>query len=108
MNRFLQAVAICLIGAVPGCIASAQTYEDMARTKSPAKVQIRTTTTATTIVFLGTGMPAPAPKRQGLSFVVETGGNTYLFDLGVGLMRQAAAANVNISPPTAAFLSHLH
>ena len=108
MNRFLQVVAICLIGAAPGCIASAQTYEDMSRTKSPAKTQIRTTTTATAIVFLGTGMPAPNPKRQGPSFVVETGGNTYLFDIGVGLMRQAAAANVNISPPTAAFLSHLH
>jgi len=60
------------------------------------------------IVFLGAGVPRPNPKRQGPSFVVQAGGNTYLFDIGVGLMRQAAAANVNIGPPTAAFLSHLH
>lgn len=53
-------------------------------------------------------MPRPDPKRQGPSFVVETGGNTYLFDVGVGVMRQAAAANVNISPPAAAFVTHLH
>ena len=108
MNRLLQALAICLIGAALASVASAQTYEDMALTKSAAKAQITTATTATTIVFLGTGMPAPDPKRQGPSFVVEAGGNTYLFDMGVGLMRQARAANVNISPPTAAFLSHLH
>lgn len=114
MNRFLQAAAICLIGATPCSIASAQTYQDMAGTNNAARAQTTTTTAtptttgATTIVFLGTGMPRPNPKRQGPSFVVEAGGNTYLFDIGVGLMRQAAAANVNISPPTAAFLSHLH
>ena len=106
MNRFLQPLAICLIGAVSSSVAPAQTYEDMVRTKSAAKAQT-TATSATTIVFLGTGMPGPDPKRQGPSFVVEAGGNTYLFDMGVGLMR-AKAANVNISPPTAAFLSHLH
>jgi ribonuclease BN (tRNA processing enzyme) len=106
MNRLLQAAAICLIGAASGSLASAQTYQEMAGAKSAAKAQ--TTAMGTTIVFLGTGMPSPNPKRQGPSFVVEAGGNTYLFDMGVGLMRQAAAANVNISPPTAAFLSHLH
>jgi len=108
MDRLLQAVAICLIGGVQGSIASAQTYEDMAGTKTGSTAQITIATTATKIVFLGTGMPSPNPKRQGPSFVVEAGGNTYLFDMGVGLMRQAAAANVHINPPTAAFLSHLH
>lgn len=107
MNLLFQAVAIGLIAATPGNLASAQTYDDATRVRAAIRTPT-TGTSGTTIVFLGTGMPRPDPKRQGPSFVVEAGGNTYLFDIGVGLMRQAAAANVNISPPTAAFLSHLH
>jgi ribonuclease BN (tRNA processing enzyme) len=98
MNRFLQAVAIGLMSTAPGVIACSQT----------CPVSTTSTTATTKIVFLGTGMPDPDPKRQGPAFVVQTGGNTYLFDIGVGVMRQAAAAGVNIGPPTATFLSHLH
>ncbi len=103
MNRFVHTLAVCLMLATPAITASAQTSQ--------------TTTTGTIITFLGTGTPNANPDRQGPSFVVQTGGNTYLFDMGVGLMRQAAKANaklisgqanINLSPPTAAFLSHLH
>src|SRR5262249_26874833 len=98
MNRSLQAAAIVLMSAAPGIFACGQT----------CPVSTTASSAATKIVFLGTGMPDPDPKRQGPAFVVETGGNTYLFDIGVGVMRQAAAAGVNIGPPAAAFLSHLH
>lgn len=93
MNRLLLPLTVCLALAVPTIAASAQS--------SPA---------SPTIVFLGTGTPTANPKRQGPAFVIKAGNNTYLFDMGVGLMRQAAAASpkVNLSPPTAAFLSHLH
>jgi ribonuclease BN (tRNA processing enzyme) len=101
MNRFLQAVVIGLVSAAPGMLACGQTCPVTPPSLSSSGVP-------TNIVFLGTGMPDPDPKRQGPSFVVETGGNTYLFDFGVGVMRQAAAAGVNLYPPTAAFLSHLH
>jgi ribonuclease BN (tRNA processing enzyme) len=108
MNGFFQAVAICLIGAAPGSIASAQAYNTATTTSAAMAQTASTPPTTTTIVFLGTGMPRANPKRQGPAFVVQAGGNTYLFDIGVGVMRQATAANVNIGPPTAAFLSHLH
>jgi ribonuclease BN (tRNA processing enzyme) len=85
MNRFLRATTFAVIAAA-GLLAHAQTK----------------------IVFLGTGEPSPTWRRQGPSFVVVAGGNTYLFDFGVGVMRQANHAGVNISPPKAAFLSHLH
>lgn len=100
--KHLGRFATCLVLAAIVSMALAQTY--MAK----ARMAVKAAPSATTIVFLGTGMPSPNPKRQGPSFVVESGGNTYLFDIGVGLMRQASAAGVNISPPTAAFLSHLH
>ncbi len=86
MKRVLQAVAIGVIAFV-GIMAHAQ---------------------STKIVFLGTGDPDPTWQRQGPSFVIVAGGNTYLFDFGAGVMRQANHAGVNISPPKAAFLSHLH
>jgi len=104
MNRFFGVIGICLMAMWSVGLTFAQVYEDMAKKRTVSK---RAATT-TQIVFLGTGMPAPNPQRQGPAFVIETGGNTYLFDIGVGVMRQAAAAHVDISPPTAAFLSHLH
>lgn len=86
MHRFFPAIAVVLM-AVASFMAHAQ---------------------ATKIVFLGTGDPDATWQRQGPAIAIQTGGNTYLFDMGPGLMRQANHAGVNLNPPKAAFLSHLH
>ncbi len=66
------------------------------------------------VVFLGTGTPGPTPDRQGPSLAVVAGGRAYLVDVGVGVVRQAAAAyakGVRALQPRGlriAFVTHLH
>lgn len=66
------------------------------------------------VVFLGTGTPGPTPDRQGPSLAVIAGGRAYLVDVGVGVVRQAAAANAKgiraLQPRglSIAFVTHLH
>lgn len=66
------------------------------------------------VVFLGTGTPGPTPNRQGPSLAVVAGGNAYIVDAGVGIVRQADAAYTNgirALNPTAlgiVFVTHLH
>jgi ribonuclease BN (tRNA processing enzyme) len=66
------------------------------------------------VVFLGTGTPGPTPDRQGPSLAVVAGGRAYLVDVGVGVVRQAAAAyakGIRALQPRAlsiAFVTHLH
>jgi ribonuclease BN (tRNA processing enzyme) len=66
------------------------------------------------VVFLGTGTPGPTPDRQGPSLAVIAGGRAYLVDVGVGVVRQAAAAyakGIRALQPRGlciAFVTHLH
>lgn len=66
------------------------------------------------IVFLGTGTPNPDPERQGPSLAVIAGGQAYLVDAGVGVVRQAMKAHgmgveeLAIEKLTHLFLTHLH
>jgi ribonuclease BN (tRNA processing enzyme) len=66
------------------------------------------------VVFLGTGTPSPTPNRQGPSLAVIAGGQAYIVDAGVGVVRQASAAYANgiraLDPSTLGivFLTHLH
>ena len=66
------------------------------------------------VVFLGTGTPGPTPDRQGPSLAVVAGGRAYLVDVGVGVVRQAAAAyakGIRALQPrglSIAFVTHLH
>jgi ribonuclease BN (tRNA processing enzyme) len=98
MNRFLGGVLACLIVAASGGLAQGEQCSNA----------VSHTNSSTQIVFLGTGTPTPSAKRQGPAFVILSGGSTYLFDMGVGVMRQANKYNVNLEMPAAAFLSHLH
>src|SRR5262245_23721949 len=64
----------------------------------------------TSLFLLGTGMPVPDPHAQGPAFVVKVGERIFLFDAGVGVMRQMNAAGLPVveGPITAVFLTHLH
>jgi ribonuclease BN (tRNA processing enzyme) len=63
---------------------------------------------ATRVVFLGTGMPRPDPQHQGPAAAVVAGGNIYIVDAGVGVVRQAVAAGLDPTELRIAFITHLH
>ncbi|MEM9787658.1 MAG: MBL fold metallo-hydrolase [Pseudomonadota bacterium] len=71
----------------------------------------------TKLVMLGTGTPVANPKRAGASIAVIAGQEPYLFDFGVGVVRNAAALTpeyggnipeLHAGRLKTAFLTHLH
>ena len=60
------------------------------------------------IRLLGTGTPTPSLRRMGSSYMVETGGDTILFDLGPGACHRMLEAGVQPTQTTHVFFSHLH
>ncbi len=46
------------------------------------------------IRLLGTGTPTPSLRRMGSSYMVETGGDTILFDLGPGACHRMLEAGI--------------
>lgn len=64
--------------------------------------------TQTQVILLGTGTPFPDPHAAGPATAVVVGKRVFLFDAGVGVMRQMNAAGLPISGPEAAFITHLH
>lgn len=64
--------------------------------------------TETKVILLGTGTPYPDPNAAGPATAVVVGKRVFLFDAGVGVMRQVNAAGLPISGPEAAFITHLH
>jgi ribonuclease BN (tRNA processing enzyme) len=66
------------------------------------------------IVLLGTGTPNADPDRHGMSIAIVVDDVPYLFDLGPGVVRRAAAAHRNgiealaVEKLNLAFLTHLH
>ncbi|MDD9890457.1 MAG: MBL fold metallo-hydrolase [Gammaproteobacteria bacterium] len=69
----------------------------------------------TQVVILGTGTPIPDAFRAGSSIAVVHKGESYLFDVGAGAIRQATIARYRYDIPSlypsqicCAFLSHLH
>ncbi len=69
----------------------------------------------TKVVMLGTGTPQPDPDRSGSATAIVVNGNAYLVDFGPGVVRRAAAAQLDSGiaalEPTnlrVVFLTHLH
>ena len=66
------------------------------------------------LVLLGTGTPRADPERMGPCVALLAGGEAYLFDAGVGLVRRAAEAAAGGHPELEpqrlgrVFLTHLH
>ena len=70
---------------------------------------------ATQVVILGTGTPIPDAFRAGSSIAIVHKGESYLFDVGAGAVRQATIARYKYDIPSlypsqicCVFLSHLH
>lgn len=62
----------------------------------------------TEVILLGTGTPYPDPNASGPATAVVVNGRMFLFDAGAGVMRRIRAANLPITGPEAAFITHLH
>lgn len=69
----------------------------------------------TQVVMLGTGNPQPDPDRSGPATAVVVNGSAYLVDFGPGVVRRAAAAQLDrgiaaLDPTNlrVVFLTHLH
>ncbi len=62
----------------------------------------------TQIIFLGTGTPNPDPGRQGPAIAIIVDGQPYIVDCGVGVVRQAATAGIEMKDLTHVFITHLH
>ena len=86
-----------------------------------ARVESRDAPTAeeleekTKVVVLGTGTPIPDAFRAGSSIAIIHKGQSYLFDVGAGAIRQATIARYKYDIPSlypsqicCVFLSHLH
>jgi ribonuclease Z len=85
----------CLVGWLAVGVAVAQSPRDPVATK-------------TQVILLGTGMPYPDPKAAGPATAVVVGKRVFLFDAGVGVMRQMNAAGLATTGPEATFITHLH
>lgn len=69
----------------------------------------------TKVVLLGTGTPQPDPDRSGPATAIVVNGSAYLVDFGPGVVRRAAAAQIDkgieeLNPTNlrVVFLTHLH
>jgi len=88
-SKILSAVVLCAL-----CVAPLRSHT------APAS--------KTEVVLLGTGTPYPDPKASGPATAVTSDGHVFLFDAGVGVLRQMNAAGLPISGPDALFITHLH
>lgn len=71
----------------------------------------------TRLALLGTGTPNPDPERQGAGYLILVDQQPYLFDVGPGVVRRAAALpeshpdeleRFSVSQLSRVFLTHLH
>ncbi len=60
------------------------------------------------LTLLGTGTPAPSLERMGSGYLVETGGDTILFDHGPGAHHRLLESGRRAVDVTHCFLTHLH
>ncbi|HEU4828569.1 MAG TPA: MBL fold metallo-hydrolase [Gemmatimonadales bacterium] len=103
------------ISAIRGCLGSAIIVSMLQLAWSSAHAQAASPPPGRTrVVMLGTGTPGANPDRFGPAVVVLVDSSAYLFDIGVGVVRQWAAALRNgiaplgVSDLRTAFVTHLH
>ena len=60
------------------------------------------------VILLGTGTPNPDIERYGPSVAITVGRSVYIIDFGVGVVRRAVKADIEVARLTRAFLTHLH
>ena len=121
MKNFRRLLLLMLLSTlVYGC-AAIESDDDFALALPSARVETREGPSAaelampTQVVVLGTGTPIPDAYRAGPSIAVVHKGESYLFDVGAGAVRQATVARYRYDIPSlypsqicCAFVSHLH
>ena len=103
------------------CSLNVSSKSDYALTLPSARIETRGAPTekeleaTTQVVILGTGTPIPDAFRAGSSIAIVHKGESYLFDVGAGAVRQATIARYKYAIPSlypsqicCVFLSHLH
>ena len=103
------------------CGSNPPTDTNYALVLPSARVETRQTSSGaaldvlTQVVVLGTGTPIPDAFRAGPSIAVIHNGESYLFDVGAGAVRQATIARYKYDIPSlypseicCLFLTHLH
>ena len=103
------------------CSLNVSPKSDYALTLPSARIETREAPTekeleaTTQVVILGTGTPIPDAFRAGSSIAIVHKGESYLFDVGAGAVRQATIARYKYDIPSlypsqicCVFLSHLH
>ena len=103
------------------CSLNVSPKPDYASTLPSARIETREAPTekeleaTTQVVILGTGTPIPDAFRAGSSIAIVHKGESYLFDVGAGAVRQATIARYKYDIPSlypsqicCVFLSHLH
>jgi ribonuclease Z len=58
--------------------------------------------------LIGTGGPELTPTREGMSTLIETSGQTLLFDAGRGALQNIYLSRIDPRSVTKVFLTHLH
>ena len=117
--RLLAPVFVLL--ATPPHYANAQTSSPDSIVPDSARVELRTDPSErelsepTRVVVLGTGNPIPDARRFGPGIAVIHKGESYLFDVGSGVIQNATRARYRYDIPSlyptqicCVFLTHLH
>ena len=98
LPQVVATVAVCLLLAA---CSSAPSMSIKPETQAPPEND-------TFVVMLGTGTPNPDPERSGPAVAVIAGGRPYLVDCGPGVVRRAAAAQLEMPSLNRLFITHLH
>ena len=115
MKLLAAVICFCLLSA---CQLSGEKYSldlPSARVENRDGPTTAEQAASTRVVVLGTGTPIPDGYRAGPGIAVVHKGESYLFDVGAGTVRNATIARYKYDIPSlypsqicCAFLSHLH
>ncbi|MFH8569197.1 MBL fold metallo-hydrolase [Streptomyces sp. NPDC017993] len=100
----LGTVAALGAGLLPGCTSGAVDK----RTASAAGAGSKTGSAVLKVWLLGTGGPELSTERQGMSTLIEAGGQRLLFDVGRGATQNMYESRISPKDVTKVFLTHLH
>jgi ribonuclease BN (tRNA processing enzyme) len=119
-NIFTRKGTSIIIAAVLGGCGGEPTTEyatvvDSAVVELREGVTERELTAGTRVIVLGTGTPIPDAHRAGPGIAIVHKGESYLFDVGAGVIRNATTARYKYDIPSlypteicCAFITHMH
>ena len=110
ISRVASILCPLCIALVAGCSSNPVNPADYALTLPSARIESREAPSPeelaakTKVVILGTGTPIPDAFRAGSSIAVIHKGQSYLFDVGSGAIRQATIARYKYDIPSLCLL----